>query len=194
MQDEQVLQTLVRERLTPERYYHSLCVQKQSAHLAQVYGADVHKAQTAGLLHDICRCMTKAAQLQYLQSRGILLDTFTMRYPQLWHAVAGSVWLREELEITDTEILDAVRYHTTARAGMSMLEQVVYLADVTSEDRDYPDVSAMRALADCALHAAMHEALCYTMAQVVAARGPVVPDTWAAYNEYAILCGKECKL
>ena len=87
------------------------------------------------------------------------------------------------LQVKDADILDAVRYHTTARAGMSRLERVLYLADFTSADRDYPDVDEMRRLVDVGMDEAMEYALVYSIRDLTERRQAVHPDTLAAYNE-----------
>ncbi len=174
---------IIRGRLTPRRFEHSLAVAAQAEHLARKYGADPDKARTAGLLHDILKDTDGDSQLQIFKEFGILLDAVEEKAPKLWHAHAGAVFLQHVLGVEDTEILDAVRYHTTARAGMSLLETVLYLADFTSADRDYPDVDVMRGLTERDLIAAMQYALAYTIEDLNEQGRPVHPDTLAAYEE-----------
>ena len=85
--------------------------------------------------------------------------------------------------IKDEELLDAVRYHTTAKANMSLTAKILYLADYTSEDRDYSDVDVMRVLVDKSLEDAMKYALKYTISDLVSENRVIHPDTLAAYNE-----------
>ncbi len=175
---------IIRGRLTPKRFVHSLAVADQAEHLAAKYGADVQKARVAGLLHDILKDTDRDSQLQILQDFDILLDTVEKRAPKLWHARAGAVFVENILGIHDTDILNAIRYHTTGRAGMSLLEVVLYLADFTSADRDYPDVDVMRRLTETDLHAAMDYALAYTIADLREQGRDVHPDTLACYQEW----------
>ena len=174
---------IIRGRLTPRRFEHSLAVAEQAVHLAKKYGADPDKARTAGLLHDILKDTDGDSQLQIFKEFGILLDAVEEKAPKLWHARAGAVFLQRVLGIEDKEILDAVRYHTTARAGMSLLETVLYLADFTSADRDYPDVDVMRELTERDLAAAMQYAVAYTIDDLKEQERPVHPDTLACYKE-----------
>lgn len=109
--------------------------------------------------------------------------TSNNRRPSCGHARAGAVFLEQVLQVKDADILDAVRYHTTARAGMSRLERVLYLADFTSADRDYPDVDEMRRLVDVGMDEAMEYALVYSIRDLTERRQAVHPDTLAAYNE-----------
>ncbi len=174
---------IIRGRLTPRRFEHSLAVARQAQHLAEKYGADPEKARVAGLLHDILKDTDGDSQLQIFKDFGILLDAVEQQAPKLWHAHAGAVFLEHILGITDREILDAVRYHTTARAGMTLLDIVLYLADFTSDDRDYPDVDVMRELTERDPDAAMRYAVAYTIEDLHAQGRPVHPDTLACYEE-----------
>ncbi len=103
--------------------------------------------------------------------------------PPLYHAMAGSAYLKTELGITDPDVLNAVRYHTTGRGGMSLLEKVIFVADFISADRDYPDVEVVRTLARQSLEKAMLYALEYTVCDLVNRKKYLHPDTVDAYNE-----------
>ncbi len=175
---------ILRGRLTPKRFHHSLEVAKQAKHLAEKYGTNPKKAYTAGLLHDILKDTHADSQLQILKEFGILLDAVEQGAPKLWHARSGAVFLEHILGITDKEILDPVRYHTTGRAGMTMPEIVLYLADFTSADRDYPDVDIMRELTEQDWRAAMRYALEYTIRDLNEQNWPVHPDTIACYQDF----------
>ncbi len=174
---------IIRGRLTQKRYHHSLEVAKQAAHLAELYGEDPKKAYTAGILHDIMKDAGADAQLQILGDFGIILDSVEMALPGCWHAMAGAVFIQHILGVGDSDIINAVRYHTTARASMSLLEETIYLADFTSADRDYPDADEMRRLAQLDKDAAMEYALAYTIRDLVGKSAVIHPDAIHAYNE-----------
>lgn len=174
---------IIRGRLTPKRFRHSLAVAEQAKHLAEKYGADVEKAYTAGLLHDILKDTDGDSQLQILQEFGILLDDVEKGSPKLWHARAGAVFIENILGIQDADMLNAVRYHTTGRAGMSLLETILYLADFTSADRNYPDVEVLRELTERDLLSAMEYAVAYTIDDLKATNCRVHPDTTDCYND-----------
>lgn len=174
---------IIRGRLTPARFAHSLAVAARAEELARRYGADPKKARTAGILHDILKDAPPSAQLQIFRDFGILLDTVERQVPKLWHARAGAAFIERVLGVADPEILTAVRYHTTGRAEMGPLETVLYLADFTSADRDYPDVDVMRRLSDEDSDKAMAYALAYTIRDLVKKNRAVHPDTLACYNE-----------
>lgn len=178
---------IIRGRLTPARFAHSLAVAERAEELARRWGADPAKARTAGILHDILKDAAPAAQLQIFRDFAILLDTVERQVPKLWHARAGAVFIERVLGVADPEIVTAVRYHTTGRAEMSRLETVLYLADFTSSDRDYPDVDVLRRLSDEDLDRAMAYALSYTIRDLVKKDRAVHPDTLACYNDVILL-------
>ncbi len=182
MTDEQFVD-IIKGRLTERRFHHSLEVAKEARRLAEKYGADPARAYTAGLLHDILKDTAGDAQLQILKDFDILQDDVEKQAPKLWHAHSGAVFLEKVLGVEDEEIIRAVRYHTTARAGMSLLEKILYLADFTSADRDYPDVDEMRRQVEIGLEPAMEYALCYSIRDLVDQKKAIHPDTLAAYNE-----------
>ena len=182
MTDEQFVD-IIKGRLTERRFHHSLEVAKEARRLAEKYGADPARAYTAGLLHDILKDTAGDAQLQILKDFDILQDDVEKQAPKLWHAHSGAVFLEKVLGVEDEEIIRAVRYHTTARAGMSLLEKILYLADFSSDDRDYPDVDEMRRQVEIGLEPAMEYALCYSIRDLVDQKKAIHPDTLAAYNE-----------
>lgn len=178
---------ILKKRLTPKRYIHSLAVADEAVRLSEKYGCDAEKAYTAGLLHDICKDEPAEELLQTVNKYGIILSALEKNAPKLWHAMAGSAYIEKELGIDDREILDAVRYHTTARADMSLLDKILYLADFTSADRDYPGVEDMRKAVDISLEQAMEAALSFSVIDLVESGRAVHPDTVEAYNQMILL-------
>ena len=121
--------------------------------------------------------------MHFFTQFGIMLDDITKNSEKLWHAVSGAAYIENVLKITDSEIIGAVRYHTTAKKGMTTLEKVLYLADFTSADRDYADVDIMREKVDKSIEEAMEYALSYTINELIEKRSQIHPDTMDAYNE-----------
>lgn len=182
---------LLRGRLKEKRFFHSLNVADSAVELAKRFGADEDKAYIAGLLHDITKNETDENQLQIMQSGGIILTETQRNNPKLWHAMSGSVYLKQTLGITDEEILGAVRWHTTGKAGMTLLERVVFIADYISAERDYPDVDVMRHLSETSLDAAALYALKFSMRNLSEKEKPICEDSVAYYNELIIRKGKD---
>ena len=181
------IKDLLKERLDEHRYIHSLGVADSAKVLAVRFGADENKAYLAGLLHDITKNETNERQLKLFESDGIILNQVEKNNPKLWHAMTAPVFIKNELGITDEEILSAVRYHTTGRASMSLLEKIVYIADYISAERDYPDVDVMRALAKESLEKAALYSLKYTLKKLSKSELVIHNDSLSFYNELVIL-------
>lgn len=184
---------IIRSRLKTARYKHSKNVAKEAVRLAKKYGADPDKAEIAGILHDITKETLPDEQLQIMKNSGIILDDIERASQKLWHAISGSGYIKTELGITDEDILNAVRYHTTARAGMSVLEKVIFIADFTSEERDYDGVEKMRKAADKSLEDAMIEGLSFSIADLSQRKLTIAADTFMAYNEVVFQKSRERK-
>ncbi len=173
---------MLQARLDARRYHHSLCVMEEAERLARQYGADVEKARIAGLLHDMTKNDTEEQHFDVFTRGGIELDEVARSTKKLHHAISGAWRIEHELGVTDREILDAVRYHTTARAGMTLLDKVLYLADFVSADRDYEGVEALRALVHQDLEAGLREALSFSIAELLQKPAPIHRDTVEAWN------------
>ena len=157
--------------LPPERLYHSKCVADAAEMLARKYQADRRKARLAGLWHDCGKYLPKPEPVT----------------PQS-HAFAGAEFLERHMGVTDPEVLSAVRWHTTGHAGMTLLEEIIFVADLISADRTYPDVERTRSLAAQDLHAASKYILEFIIANLAGQGKAVHPDALAWYNE---LCAEE---
>ena len=181
------IKDLLKERLDEHRYIHSLGVADSAKELAVRFGADENKAYLAGLLHDITKNETNERQLKLLESDGIILNQVEKNNPKLWHAMTAPIFIKNELGVSDEEILSAVRYHTTGRASMSLLEKIVYIADYISAERDYPDVDVMRALAKESLEKAALYSLEYTLKKLSKSELVIHNDSLSFYNELVIL-------
>lgn len=174
---------LLRSKLDDYRYIHSLGVAKSAKELAALYGADEEKAYTAGLLHDVMKNASPDEQLQIMEKADIMLSPCEKLNQKLWHAIAGAAFLKTELNITDEEIISAVRWHTTGKAGMTTLEKTVYLADFISEDRTYPDVDEVRRLARISLESAIVYTQKYCIQKLLSQNMIIDPSGVECYND-----------
>ncbi len=177
---------ILKEKLNEKRYEHSLCVADEAKRLALKYGGDCEKCFKAGLLHDITKNLPDNEHLKIFETFGIILSRIEAGAKKLWHAMSGATYLKCFLGETDDEIIDAVRFHTTAKADMSLTAKILYLADFTSRDRDYPDVDEMRRLVDISLDDALVYALQYSISDLVDSKRPIHPDTLEAYNQITL--------
>jgi nicotinate-nucleotide adenylyltransferase len=130
--------------------------------------------------------------LDYIENKnGVELSEVERSNHKLFHAIAGALYVEKELGVTDSEIIDAIRYHTTGRKNMSLLEKVIYIADFISDDRNYDGVERMREKAEISLETAMEEGLQFSIIELSEKLLPIHPDSIDAYNE--IVMNKENK-
>lgn len=173
---------VLRQRLTEKRFVHSLNVASCAEKLAVMYGENPEKAYTVGLVHDCCKDMPSGLQLSYMIENGTELSKWEINVPKLYHAMSGRIFAEKEFGITDEDMLNAVRYHTTGRKNMSLLEKIVFIADFISDERDYDGVEVMREKAKRSLDEAIVEGLSFTIKELINSEKIVHPDTLDAYN------------
>ena len=173
---------VIKPLLSEKRYHHSICVSQKAKELAEKYGANADKAETAGILHDIMKDTPLDEQLKLMARFGIILTNVERSAPKLWHAMLGAAYIENVLKINDREILDAIRYHTTGRADMTLLDKILFTADFISSDRDYPGVDKLREAASISLEEVLIEGITFTVRELLEMRKAIHPDTIAAYN------------
>ena len=183
MNDVQYIEIL-KEKLTEYRFVHSLNVADSAKELARIYGYDEDIAYTTGLIHDTCKDTPAGLQLSYMLENGMKLTEIEISTAKLYHAMCGSLYIQKEFGIDNQDMINAVRYHTTGRRNMSLLEKIVFIADFISAERSYDGVEIMREKASRSLDEAIVEGLGFTIKDLID-RGErfVHPDTIDAYND-----------
>ena len=170
--------------LSARRFHHSRCVCETAVFLAEKYGADPQKAAIAGMLHDIMKDTPVDAQLKMIERFGIILTSEEKRETKLLHAISGAAYAAEILEVSDPEILHAIRWHTSGRKGMSKLEKLIFVADYISADRVYPEVEQIRRFAGESLELAMYEGIRHTVTEeLMRQKRMVALEMIEAYND-----------
>ena len=183
--------SLIKGRMGERRYIHSVNVAQSAVEIARHYGADEEKAETAGILHDCCKEIPRDEMLQIMTDGGIILDAVEKGTSKLWHAIAGSVYVRDTLGIDDEDIINSIRYHTTGRANMSLLEKVIFIADFISAERDYDGVDIMRKKAFECLEDAMLFGLQFTITDLTKRKLTIHSNALACYNDIVVYLGKK---
>ena len=174
------------QRLSRKRFQHSCNVARAAKQLAQRYGADQESAYFAGLLHDICKEDPFEEQRALMLAGDFAPDEAELHSRKLWHGIAGAYFIQTEFGVTDRDILNAVRFHTVGRDGMSLMEDIIYIADMISDERDYKGVTKMRKLALDDLQEAILTALTDAIGSVLKKGGLIPQYTIAAYNSYLL--------
>ena len=140
------LETEVVSLLNPNRVAHVLGCRDCAMELARLYGENEVDAARAGLLHDITKAIDGPLQLTLCAEYGIVLDTFSQRFPKTLHALTGSL-VAQRIFGENERVVSAICHHTTGRADMTLLEKIIYIADYVERNRDFPGVEEMRQLA-----------------------------------------------
>ncbi|WP_288527516.1 bis(5'-nucleosyl)-tetraphosphatase (symmetrical) YqeK [uncultured Eubacterium sp.] len=182
MYDFEKYEKLIKSRLSEYRYTHSMNVAKRAKELAKIYSLDEDKSYLAGILHDITKETDYAEQEKYMDNLGIIPTELEKSNKLVYHQISGACYVKSVLGIDDEEILSAIRYHTTGHAEMTDFEMVIYLADLTSVERSYPDVESVRELADNSLTDAMLCATRFTITDLANKNKLIHPDTLYCYN------------
>lgn len=174
---------LVKSRLSEKRWTHTKNVKKMAVKLAKRWGADPEKAALAALLHDTAKELPREEMLQILKDNAIMAENAQNRPSPVWHGICAAILAQTQWGVEDEEVLSAIRCHTTGKPGMSLLDEIVFLADMTSAERDYPEVDYLRKLEKEDIHRAMREALEMNLHWLEESGKPVDEETRAALED-----------
>lgn len=173
---------IVKKHLPERRYIHTIGVTDTAVMLAKRYGADERKAELAGIFHDYAKYRPKE-EMENIIRRENMPQDLLLYDSELWHAPVGAYLVQKEVGISDEEILDAIRYHTTGRPGMTTLEKVVFLADYIEPNRAFPGVEEVRKAAENSLDEAIVLSLQNTIRFLLSKNQLIYPQTVETYND-----------
>lgn len=138
----------------PKRIPHVIGCCETAAHLARRWGADEALAARAGILHDVTKALDQTAQLLLCEKYGIMTNAFEKEHYKLLHSKTGAAVARHIFGECD-EVCDAIDWHTTGKADMTLLEKILYIADYMEPNRDFEGVQTLRELTETDLDAAL---------------------------------------
>lgn len=185
MADLEKIQNKLKNKLKKERYQHTLGVMYTAGSLAMRYGENLEEALTAGLLHDCGKYPSIEKQLRKCQKYGIRLERAEVETPALIHARLGACLAEKKYGIDNPRILDAIRYHTTGRPHMSMLDKIIYLADYIEPGRKMiPDLPEIRKLSFTDIDRAVCRCAEATLQYLKQSKRPIDPLTQETYEYY----------
>jgi len=168
--------------LKNKRIPHVLGTEQEAIRLALHYGADVNKARVAALLHDCTKKLEMDDQMALCRQYGIQLDELEKTALKLLHSKTGAEIARDVFGV-DEEIYLAINWHTTGRAGMSLLEKIIYMADYIEPTRDFDGVDELRRVTYKDLDAGLEMGLSMTVEDMYRRGNPVHSATLAALDE-----------
>lgn len=177
------LLSAIRSQLSDYRYRHVLGVGETCRRLAGLNGVDPEQAMIAGFVHDYAKEKTDEQFIQKIREKN--LDPDLLNWGNfIWHGVVGAEFIRDELGITDEEILNAVRRHTVGSPDMTVLDQIVYVSDYVEPNRSFPDVEIARALAFADLRQAVVFETKHTLQFLMSSSSRIYPDAILTYNAF----------
>lgn len=131
----QKLRKQLEKELKPDRFEHTLGVAYTASSMAFYYGADVQKALIAGFLHDCAKSLSHEEQVKVCEKNGIEMTEVERKNHSLLHAKVGVFLAKTQYDVEDEEVLGAIRWHTTGREDMTLLEKIIYIADFIEPNR-----------------------------------------------------------
>ncbi|MDP5273033.1 bis(5'-nucleosyl)-tetraphosphatase (symmetrical) YqeK [Chengkuizengella axinellae] len=171
----------VKQQMPEKRWIHTLGVMETSVALAEQYGADTDKADLAALLHDYCKYWPIEKQKEWLIKEN--LPALLLDYDkQLWHGPVAAEVVQQEFSIKDEDVINAIRYHTSGRTNMSLLEKIVCLADYIEPGRDFPGVDEIRELSKQSIEKALIAGFDSTICFLISKGKAIFPLTMETRN------------
>lgn len=181
--DLEMLKSWLFEILSEKRYRHTLGVMESAEYLSMLYGADSRKALLAALFHDCAKEMKGTEIVALCKEDGFLPDEIMLMYPdKLLHSFAGSVIAKNRFGINDAEILDAIRYHTTGRPDLTLLDKIIFMADYIEPNRILEGLEELRLLTYANLDLSMIKGLDLSIQYILEKKSLIHPMTVEARN------------
>ncbi len=173
----------VQSKMSQKRFEHVLGVEKVAVELAQRYNDSIEAASIAALTHDYAKERDPQEMHDLIISANLDLDL--LQYgSEIWHGPVGAILVKKELRIQDEEILNAIRHHTVGSSKMSMLEQIIYVADYIEPGRDFPGVDKARKLAISNLTLAVAFETEHILQHLISKKRKIYPKAIETYNAW----------
>lgn len=173
---------LLKNRLSVKRYTHSIGVANTAARLAGMFNGDIERAYLAGLMHDYARELTEEELLDLTAKHNLSTDGVDLMQTSLLHGPVGAWLLEAEGLITDQQVLNAIRWHTTGHPDMDQLAQIIYISDYIEPGRDFPGVDMLRQIANKDLNLGMLAGLDHTLNFLIQRNSFIHPLSIATRN------------
>lgn len=181
------IQERVKSHLKKKRYIHTLGVVEFAEKLAKHYGVCEKKARIASLLHDYCKYYSNEQMLNGLRNANFEIDEVLLNKINLGHGFLAGIIVKNEFNIEDEDIINAVTHHTFGRKGMSKLEKIIYLADSLEMNRTYDGVDDLRKLAFISLERTLLR-VCESTLMYELQRGSLIHSNSIELRNELLLC------
>ncbi len=167
---------------TQKRIKHSIRVKETALQLYKLWGGNKQVLVYAALLHDIARDLSIEKLIKIAEKNGYRIDKIEAENPIILHAPIGAIIAEKDFGITDKNILNCIKYHTTGRASITLNEAIIYLADFIEPGRDFEDAKKVRKIAFADLKEAVIQETILNVAYLMNARVPIHPKTIEMFN------------
>ncbi len=167
---------------TQKRIEHSIRVKETALQLYKIWGGNKQVLVYAALLHDIARDLPIEKLIEIAEKNGYRIDKIEAENPIILHAPIGAIIAEKDFGITDKNILNCIKYHTTGRASITLNEAIIYLADFIEPGRDFEDAKKVRKIAFADLKEAVIQETILNVAYLMNARVPIHPKTIEMFN------------
>ncbi|MGX6971263.1 bis(5'-nucleosyl)-tetraphosphatase (symmetrical) YqeK [Vagococcus bubulae] len=175
----------ISRQMSEKRFQHVLRVEKKALELAEKYHVDKEEASIAALTHDYAKERSDDEMIDLIKSHDFSNDLLDYGNA-IWHGVLGAYLVEKELDITNPEILDAIRLHTTGAKEMTELAKVIYVADYIEDGRDFPGVIEARECANRDLDEAVAYETYHTLNYLLKSKKKIYPKTLETYNYWVV--------
>lgn len=170
--------------LSKKRYKHVKGVVKTAVKLARKYEADIEKCKVAAILHDYAKQFSHEEIEVFIKKHDLKVDDLEADSRELVHSKIAAKIAEEEFGISDQEILNAISYHTTGRADMTMIEKIIFVADSIEEGRIYPGVDSIREISFIDIDNAMLCILDNTISYLINSGAKIHPNSVISRNYF----------
>ena len=174
-----------KSNMTEDRFEHCIGVSKTAKKLAELNQYDEDKAALAGFIHDYAKQVSVEEYREVIKTKGFDQDLLNWNR-SIWHGIVGIYFIQRDLKINDSEILTAVRRHTTADVEMTTLDKIVFMADYIEPGRSFPGVEEARKITYANLDKGVGYQLAHTLEFLIEKRNKIYPRTLDAYNVWGI--------
>lgn len=179
--NEEEIKNFIKDKLSAERYYHSLCVAEQCEILANIHGVDVARARKIGLAHDIAKELSKEDKVKYAYENNIQVDEVEKIKPGLLHGKIGADICKKQFGFNE-EMCNAIACHTTGKKNMNILDKILFVSDATGIDRKWDDTEYVRNLAKQDIDSAILYLLDMTIKEKIDKKELIHIDSILAWN------------
>lgn len=173
----------VESRMGAKRFKHVLGVEETAIQLADIYGVSIEAASIAALCHDYAKERPDQEMRELIVTEQLEEDLLDYG-SSIWHGPCAAEIVKKEFQLLDEDILNAIRYHTIGRSQMSLLEQVIYVADFIEPGRNFPGVEEARTLAAKNLQEAVTYETQQTLMHLIKTKKKIYPKAVATFNTW----------